>query len=160
MAPVTYSHFPMAAGGPVRGQAGRSAGFHANTSATGGEGPLFPSGQAEQVWDSHLVCSLCPGELGRLSAPTRFEPGRFHGAPFICSPAMGFFAHGPPPPSLQTDPLPRDPGASGSFCVWAFPVVTLPCVSPPCFKVGMWSFPHFRAAGVCPFSVCPRHHTL
>lgn len=43
-----------------------------NTSAARGEGSPFPSRQAKETRDSHLVCSLCPGKLSRVLAPTRF----------------------------------------------------------------------------------------
>lgn len=141
--PVTHSHFPTTArgggGGPVRGPAGRRSGVQANTSATRGEGPPFPSRQAEEVWDSHLSAASAPGSSAGCQRPHVFEPGSFRGAPRRrSSPTEA-------PPSLQPDPLPGD--ARGLRRVLrGVPRGDSPCVFSPRVEMGAQCAPRFRAA--------------
>lgn len=141
--PVTHSHFPTTAGGggggPVRGPAGRRSGVQANTSATRGEGPPFPSRQAEEVWDSHLSAASAPGSSAGCQRPHVFEPGSCRGAPRRrSSPTEA-------PPSLQPDPLPGD--ARGLRRVLrGVPRGDSPCVFSPRVEMGAQRAPRFRAA--------------
>lgn len=126
-------------GGPVRGPAGRRSGVQANTSATRGEGPPFPSRQAEEVWDSHLSAASAPGSSAGCQRPHVFEPGSFRGAPRRrSSPTEA-------PPSLQPDPLPGD--ARGLRRVLrGVPRGDSPCVFSPRVEMGAQRAPRFRAA--------------
>lgn len=134
-------------GGPIRGPAGRRSGVQANTSATRGEGPPFPSRQAEEVWDSHLSAASAPGSSAGCQRPHVFEPGSFRGAPRRrSSPTEA-------PPSLQPDPLPGD--ARGLRRVLrGVPRGDSPCVFSPRVEMGAQRAPRFRAAAAAR-SLCP-----